>query len=218
MHVLGFRRLFQQNSRQFFEHLHCHELDRERVLVLPRFFFGERNEGACTTENLVSQTQRICSSDLCFVGRPSPSTTTRHLSPWSSSAYLFFLCLIGLVTPHCRGSVNLVACRVGAPECDVDSELRTMMERPDARTSISRYSVAATSTFISLNLALHFTVARASLHTLAKVFSGASALLLSLPERGHAALCLSRLSSSTPHPQLAFTTDSGRRNLSNNRS
>ena len=50
----------------------------------------------------------------------------------------------------------------------VDGGRRTMMERE--ATSISRSSVAATSTFISLNLALHLTVARASLRTLANIW------------------------------------------------
>ena len=60
---------------------------------------------------------------------------------------------------------------------------------PVARTSMALSSCAATGTFMSRSLVLHLTVAPAARHTLANAVSGASALVLSLPERAHAALC-----------------------------
>ena len=85
---------------------------------------------------------------------------------------------------------------------------------PEARTSISLSSEAGTVMFISRNLALHRTVAPASRHTRASVFSVAVIRLLNLPDLPQIALCLPHRSNLAPHSQCASVTCCGRRSLS----
>ena len=82
----------------------------------------------------------------------------------------------------CSGRCHPI-CIENAPKSDVDGKLRTLIDwSPLARTSMARWSVAATATFMSRNFVLHRTVAPASLHTLAKVLSGPPARIRNLPE------------------------------------
>ena len=84
---------------------------------------------------------------------------------------------------------------------------------PDARTSMDLWSLM----FMSVSKVLKRTVAPASQHRRAKLLSVGQALVQSLPELPHAALCLPSVSSGGPHPHRASTTQSGGRSRSNTR-
>ena len=112
------------------------------------------------------------------------TTTSRHRSPPTSSAYLASLCQqssfdSGRVCPrrstrsHC------------ASENDVDGQLCSVVEPKTGRNNfhLSLSSVAGTCTFVSRSCTLRVTVAPASPHSRAKVLSVGTARRFNLPER-----------------------------------
>ena len=159
-------------------HLPSSDLEQVRE-IWRRSICALQTEGE--TRELANKTPRACATivvpvpellpalprtevPLCSVDRPSPipTTTRRHLLPWSSSRELFSS---GSGRHNADDSVNLVACvptpGEGAPRHHTE---RPMHHGEGSRMPglITRSSVAATSKFISLNLALHVTVAPAS--------------------------------------------------------
>ena len=96
---------------------------------------------------------------------------------------------------HCRIGARCAARGQNASQRNVHCQLCSMVEWKPCRQHLDRpLSLAGTAMFMSRNLQLQRTVAPASRHTLASVFSGAMARVLNLPEREHAARCRPRQS------------------------
>ena len=88
----------------------------------------------------------------------------------------------------------------------------------DARTSMALASkTEIPSTFMFLNFTLVLTMAFASWHTLASIFSVGSALARTRPDLGHALRCLPNVSWCPPHSHRASVMCSGNRRRSNSR-
>ena len=143
------------------------------------------------------------------------TTTSRHRSPLDDFRVLGFLVVAGLCQHSSTDSGSACArCSAGS-HCA--SEMSTANcapwnGRPAATSSLS--SVAGTCTFTSWSFTLRMTVAPASRHTLAKVLSVGSARHFNLPDRGHAAPRLPKMSFWKPHSHLASVRSRGRRNRS----
>ena len=150
------------------------------------------------------------------------TTTNRQRSDSRSSAYFLSLSARARVRttpfveaawgcafpPHVRAHLRVTSTANCAPWC---------AGNPETNTSMDLSSLAETATFISRRRVLNRTVAPASLQMRAIVLSGEPALVLNLPDLGHAALCLPRVSRGVPHSHCDSTTSNGNRRRSRTR-
>ena len=109
-----------------------------------------------------------------------------------------------VLTFHVGASLAQHSPRMGGrcesgPQCDVHSDLGTVMERQPSRQHLDRTHVGCGNSDMSRRRTLHRTVAPASLHTLERVRSGPTALDRNLLDLGEAARWRPCTSRRAPH-------------------
>ena len=203
---------FPQEMANILVHLRCQAqcADRRKMAGASRAFAAAK----ALTNLKASSLQRPPVS--------TPTTTRWQRSPSSNSAYFLSLSRLALTNTAPSTCAAFPEGRPAAESAD-----RSVMStaswapwckgKPDATTSMARWSVVWTATFMSCSRQLHLTMAPASRHTRAMVCSVGKALERNLPDLGHAPLCRPSLSNGDPHSQRDSVTWIGNLILSRRR-